>query len=158
MSRSGQVVVALLVGAAILVGMTWFDSGVLAAERAKAQANSDIGSFAAWWSLGALALAAAVLSLGALAWWSRSAVVGAVFVVLGVLFASIPIVVLRPAAPAPDFLDSLFLGMGPMNAIILLGATMLVAGVAAIWRDVQGRRTTPAAPANLSRGRSARPR
>ena len=155
MSRSGQVVVALLVGGAILVGMTWFDSGVLAAERAKAQANSDIGSFAAWWSLGALSLAAAVLSLGALAWWSRSAIVGVVFVVLGALFAAIPVIVLWPSAPAPDFLDSLFLGMGPMNAIILVGATMLIAGVAAIWRDLSLRR---AAAPNLNRGRSARPR
>jgi hypothetical protein len=153
MSKSARVVTALVVGVAVFIAMVWFDNGVLAPARVAAQANFDYMSFTLLWSLGAIALAGSGLALGALAWWSGSWIVGAVDVLIGGFFALTPVIVLRQGSPAPGWLNNLFIGMGPMSAMILLGAAMLVAGIAAVWRDLSIRRTGA-----VPRGRSARTR
>jgi hypothetical protein len=101
-------------------------------------------------------VAASALAIGGLAWWSQSWIVGAIFLVFGAVFALVPIIVLRQGSPAPGWLSDLFRGMGPMSAMIILGAAMVVSGLAAIWRDVSLRRQAVAA--SVSRGRSGRPR
>jgi len=156
MSKSGRVVVALMIGFAVFAAMTWFDNSLLVDARRQASADFDASIFGILWSLGAIAVAASALAIGGLAWWSQSWIVGVIFLVFGAVFALVPIIVLRQGSPAPGWLNDLFLGMGPMSAMIILGAAMVVSGVAAISRDVQVGRQAALAP--VSRGRSGRPR
>lgn len=101
------------------------------------------------WSLGHLAVAGAAVALVRLAWLSRSSVVGAIYVVVGSLFALLPWIqanfvpakyaFVPQAGVLPPPLVSAVQGIagatfGPLNGFIMLGGVMAIAGVCVIGR------------------------
>lgn len=102
------------------------------------------------WSLGHLAIAGAALVLARLAWWSRSTVVGTIYLVVGALFALLPwiganFVPNRYAhVPYADVLPAPLVSavqdvggatFGPLDAFVMIGGVMAIAGVCVIARS-----------------------
>jgi hypothetical protein len=111
----------------------------------------DPNDFTVAFSLGSLAVAGSVLLLGALAWRSRSVLVGAIYSAVGAIVAFLPVIVWRfaaqingnpPVLPKPiadGVSQNYFWSNGPLNAMGMIGAAMLVAGILVIGRSIRGR-------------------
>jgi hypothetical protein len=138
MSPRWRWIVALVLAAAVFAAATWLDSKALIEARSQAAASFEEGALPWLVALVAFAIAAGGILFAGLAWWSRSALVGFVFLVTGLAeFLSQPIVVSGTALPG--WLDQplktwLWSTSGPMSAAFILGAALAVAGVVALYR------------------------
>jgi hypothetical protein len=105
------------------------------------------------WSLAVLAIAGAALLLARIAWWSRSTVVGIVYLVVGVGLALLPWlgasiaperfdhrpwadIFPTPVTTAVQFVETA--SFGPLDAFVMIGAVMAIAGVCVIVRSRRG--------------------
>jgi hypothetical protein len=158
MSKAGRAAVAILVAAAVLWLAGWLDGTVMRDIGRQAAASFDNTGLELAYSLGAVAVAGGVLLLGVLAWRSRSALVGAVYLVVGGYFAFMPVInwwgVVQingapPVLPGPiaDAVGQIFFSsFGPLNAIATVGAGMFVVGLLVVGGSlrarIRGRRAT----------------
>lgn len=158
--RSVRKLVALLGAAAVLGIAGWVDTVViLGIQRSSAQ-TFDVSQIA--WALpfGYLTIAAAVLVIGLLARWAQSGLVGLVYALVGAFLAFLfPILWLwaagvngaTPFLPEPiaTFITEVYsnLEQGPLNAVAIIGAGMLLVGLATIGHALRHR--APAAPAEV---------
>lgn len=157
MSKSGRALVALAVAAIVLVVAVWYDAGVLAEAELRGKATFDTGSTMILVSLGSFLVAGSVLLLARLAWNSRSMAVGVIYLVAGAFFAFLPWTFtsfttyrndVPPLLPDPlaKVLGDLYLAaVGPLNAVVIIGAGMAIGGVAAMAGSRRGR-SDPTAP------------
>lgn len=127
--------------------MLWFDSVFLADIRRNAQADFDSASYSLSFVVGAIGLAASVMVLAALAWWSRSSMVGIGYLLAGTPLLLAPVLFLNIGSALPVGLmnglaDLSLATSGPMSAGIVLGAASVLAGIVAVSRS-----RTDAAPA-----------
>jgi hypothetical protein len=156
--RTSRTLVALLGGAAILVAAARLDTDVLQGLQQRDAATFDITGRALAQPLGYLAIAGGILALGFLAWWARSLLVGLAYLVLGAFFAFLVTLVWTVAAQvndAPSVLPepiAVFLSQvyrqaegGPVHAVAIIGAGMLLIGLATIRQVLRSR-----APADQS--------
>lgn len=159
MSRAGRAVVAILVAAAVLWLAGWLDGTVMRDVQRQEAATFDPTGFVLAYSLGSLAVAGGVLLLGVLAWRSRSALVGATYVVLGGFFAfmlvtnwwfAAQINGAPPLLPGPiaDAVSQVYLwSYGPLNAVATVGGGMFLVGLLVVGRSPRarmvGRRAEP---------------
>jgi hypothetical protein len=102
-------------------------------------------------SLGSIVVAGSVLLLGVLAWRSNSVGVGVIYVLVGSFFVFLPAIVTgfatqaddSPAllpGPIADAVGRIFLwSTGPLNAVGIVGAGMLIAGLVVAARSLSGR-------------------
>jgi hypothetical protein len=114
-------------------------------------ATFDLTGLALALSLGSLAVVSALLLLGFLAWRSRSALVGAAYVLVGGFFAFLPVIMwgfaaqngnTPPALPGliVDILGQIyFWTAGPLNAVGMIGAGMFVVGLLVVGGSLQAR-------------------
>jgi hypothetical protein len=143
--RMIRTVVALLGGAAILVAAAWLDTDVLRGIQQRAAATFDITVMAWALPLGYLAIAGGILALGLLARWARSLLVGLAYLVVGAFFAFLGTLVWTVAAQvndAPSVLPepiAVFVSQvyrqaesGPLHTVAIIGAGMLLIGLATI--------------------------
>lgn len=157
MSSMSRSVGGIALGVILLLGLTWFDADPLWYAQRQAGTNFDNAGYSLLWALGALAMSGSVLLIGALAWRSRSILLGVVYVIVGALFVVTPVLVLNSVV-MPDWLAEGFPGLlstsSPLRAGTTVGAGMFVAGLVALWtwaRDRRAARTsgTASAPAGL---------
>jgi peptidoglycan/LPS O-acetylase OafA/YrhL len=156
MRKVGWSALALVAAAGVLAGMAWFDTTVVAVAQQQARAMFDFGQAMPLWTLGMLAIAGAVLLLALLAWRSRSAVVGVVYLAVGGFFACLPWIVMSltfsrndapPVLPEPiaiALFDFWTATTGPLNAVGVVGAGMAIVGVAVLVRRPRARTITGA--------------
>jgi hypothetical protein len=142
---------ALGAAAVALPVLAWLDGTVMRSVQRYASANFDIGPAAVVSALVSLAVAGTVLLLALLAWRSRSSVVGLAYVVVGTFFTFITWVLFTlaagrngapPALPEPiaTAISRLYVdSVGPLNAVIIVGAGMLLIGIAVIARAFRDR-------------------
>jgi hypothetical protein len=153
----GRATLALGAAVPVLVGIWWFDHVVVAYAFAHPAFASNLFPEATignpLWSLGHLALAGAALTLARLAWWSRSAVLGTICLVVGALFAlypwmyenlladkvrNVPQADVLPAPLASAVRDIGAATFGPLGASVMIGGVISIAGafvVARLLRD-----------------------
>ncbi len=98
-----------------------------------------------------------MLGLGGLAWRSGSLAVGTVYAVVGAFFAFLPVLLFDlgaqvndtpPVLPQliADAVGQVYLRVeGPLNAVVIIGAGMLVAGLAVIVRSLRSAPTAETA-------------
>jgi hypothetical protein len=155
MSKVGRTALALVAAAVALVAITWFDTTVVHDAAQQGAQAFDHSQYALFASLGTVASAGAVLLLALLAWWSRSAAVGVLYAAVGAYFAFQLWIWMNlagqrndtpPMLPYP--LDSAvnhihLATAGPLNAVGIIGAGMLIAGVAVITRSLRERTGSP---------------
>lgn len=154
MSKLGRATLALAAGSAVLVPVWWLDHVVIQYAFAHPAFASNLFAEATvgnpLLSLGQLTLAGAALSLVRLAWWSNSSLVGSIYVVVGALlalrpwmhanfvpqrYAHVPFLDLL-AAPLVSAVQGLGSATGgPLDAFIMIGAVMAIAGVGVIARS-----------------------
>jgi hypothetical protein len=96
-------------------------------------------------ALGGLAVAAAIVLYAGLAWWARSLIASAVFVLVGAALTLVFPIYLTFPGPWPLNLDQAFLwwlttAYGPLNSGNSLGAGLAVAGVIGLYRWATTRR------------------
>ena len=151
MSKAGRAAVAILAAAAVLWLAGWLDGTVMRDIQSQAAASFDETGLELAYSLGAVAVAGSVLLLGVLAWRSRSALVGAVYLVVGGYFAFMPLInwwgvvqingapPLLPGPIASAMGQIYFSSFGPLNAIATVGAGMFVVGLLVIGRALRAR-------------------
>lgn len=155
MPKAGRAALALVVALGVLAVMAWFDTTVVREALARGRPTFEMGQYTLLWSLGSFATAAAVVLLVALAWRSRSAAVGAIYLVVGGLFAFLPWILVSFASshngvPAllPDPLAIAVASLheatiGQLNAVGVIGAGMALAGVAVLVRSFRERPDPP---------------
>lgn len=155
MPKASRAALALVVAVGVLAVMAWFDTTVVREALQRGRPTAELGPFALLQSLGALATAAAVVLLVLLAWRSRSVAVGVIFLVVGAFvelrmwilwsFASgrndIPALLPDPLAIAVANLAEVT--QGPVNAVGVIGAGMVIAGVAVMARSYRERTGEP---------------
>ena len=151
MSGSRRAAIPIVVAGAVLLLAGWLDGSVVRDIQAQAGAAFDPSGIVLAMSLGSLAVAGSVLLLGALAWRSRSALVGAAYALVGAFFAFQPVIVWRFAAQINDTPPVLpepiaqaisqiyFWSDGPLDAVGTIGAGMMVAGIAVLGRAFRDR-------------------
>jgi hypothetical protein len=151
MSKAGRAAVAILVAAAVLWLAGWLDGTVMRDIGRQAAQSFDETGLELAYSLGAVAVAGGVLLLGVLAWRSRSALVGAVYLVVGGCFAFMPLINwwggvringAPPVLPGPiaDAVGQIFFSsFGPLNAIATIGGGMFIVGLLVVGRSVGAR-------------------
>jgi hypothetical protein len=155
MPKAGRAALALVVAVGVLLVMAWFDTMVVVEAGQRAQAIFDSGQAMPLWSLGLFAISGSVLLLGMLAWRSRSTAVGAIYLVVGGFFALLPWILISlassrndvpPALPEPLAIavgDVYVASVGPLKAVLVIGAGMAIAGVAVIARSFLERTGQP---------------
>jgi hypothetical protein len=140
MSRAGRTALALVAALGVLAAMAWFDAAVLLQAEQRARAAFDSGQAALPFSLGSFAIAGSVLLLAHLAWASRSMAIGVIYLVVGAFFA-----LLRwlpdPLASAVSYLY--VTTVGPLNAVVVIGAGMAIAGVVVLAASFRERTRQP---------------
>ena len=150
--RFARAGIALVAAAGILVLAGWLDGQVFVEIRRQEAASFDPGQLAWTLPVGYLAVAAGVLAVTGLALWSRSLLVGVAYMLVGTFFAFLftivwqfsaeingaPPVLPRPVAQLVGNLDA-WGAQGPLNAWSVIGAGMLLAGLATISRVVRRR-------------------
>lgn len=153
-NRAGATIVA---AGLALYASGWFDGQVMPGIQRQAGSSFDPNGLALASSLGSVAIAGAVLLIGALAWRSRSMAVGVTYSCIGAFFAFLPVIMWRFAAqingnppilprPIADELSQIFVwSSGPLNATGMVGAGMFVTGILLIGGSFRGRSASPAA-------------
>ncbi len=145
MSRASYSGVAAIGAVLAIVFFSWLDAAVIRDAVLQAQGD-DPAPANALIALARVGLAVCILGLSLAAWRSKSALVGALYAMVGVVLAFLPVIFLtlatgRNGAPAvlPEPMARLLTDLargtiGPVNAVGLLGASMLVVGVALLVR------------------------
>jgi hypothetical protein len=155
MSKVGKRALALGAAAAVLVVMAWFDTTIVRDAAKQGALIFDHSQYALVAALGMILSAGAVLLLALLAWRSRSVAVGVIYALVGAYLAFQQWIWMDlagqingapPVLPYP--LDSavnhiLNATIGPLIAVGIIGAGMLVAGVAVIPRSLRQRTGSP---------------
>ena len=150
--RFARAGIALVAAAGILVLAGWLDGQVFVEIRRREASTFDISQLAWTLPVGYVAVAAGVLAVTGLALWSRSLLVGVAYALVGAFFAFLftivwqfsasingaPPVLPPPIAQLVGTLDA-WGAQGPLNAWSIIGAGMLLAGLATISRVVRGR-------------------
>ena len=161
--RSGRTIAAI-VGAGILLAIAgWIDTVVLAAIRTSA--NSSFDPRTIFWaeSFGFLMVAGAVLAIALLGRWARSGLVGVVYTVVGAFLVFLaPINWLWAASindagpilpePITTLVNKIYehAEAGPSNAVAIIGAGMLLVGIASIVDAMRHRAPAASAPVATS--------
>lgn len=138
MSGRTRWVIALGVAAVVFALVVWIDAGILQRARQEASATFTMGSFLWLWVLANLAVAAAAILFGGLAWWSQSLLVSLVFLLAG-LAETLTLPLVFGNYGLPDALNYNLVGWtqwtsGPTNAALIMGAALATAGVIGIYR------------------------
>lgn len=144
-NRSNRKLVALAAAIAVLVIAGWLDTVVVVGIQRRYEQTFDISLFAWALSIGYLIVAAAVLAIALLARWAKSVLVGLVYAVVGAFLVLLfPMIWLGAVGlnGAPPFLpepiatlvnDAYLYGeQGPLNAVAIIGAGMLIVGIVSI--------------------------
>lgn len=151
MSKSGRAAIAILVAGAVLFLAGWLDGSVMRDIQRHASATFDLNGLSLALSLGSLGVAGCVLLLGALAWRSHSALVGAAYALGGAFIAFLPVILWRfatqvndtpPLLPKPiaQAVSQIYSwSAGPLNAFGTIGAGMLLVGLLVVGRSFQSR-------------------
>jgi len=151
MSKARGPALALVAAPVVLILMAWFDTTVVHGASQQAAATFDMSQVGLVVALGMTLVAGAVLALALIAWRSRSVAVGVVYAVVGAYLALQVWIIWTFAAQindTPPVLPEPFLSAvtnlyhatdGPLNAVGIIGAGMLVAGVAVIARSFRHR-------------------
>jgi hypothetical protein len=167
MVKADRPVIAIVAAGAVLYAGGWFDGQVMTEIRRQTGISFDPNGFMLALSVGSLAVAGAVLLLGALAWCSRSLLVGAIYSAVGAVVAFLPVITWRFAAqindnppllpqPIADAVSRVYVwSNGPLNAMGTIGAGMLVIGILVVGRSSRGRSTDSVAEPLTERGPSA---
>ncbi len=153
-------VVAIAAAAAIIGIAGWLDSVVLVGIQRTAEATFDPTQLT-WSQASAYLLAAgAVLLIGLLARWAGSATVGLVYALVGAFLAFLSPIVWTwsasingadPILPGPiaSFVNFVYpVEQGPVNAVAIIAAAMLLVGIASILAAMRGRASAPAGVPN----------
>ena len=129
----------------VLVVVGWLDTVVMVGIQRDSQTTFDISQIVWALPLGYLAVAAALLVVGLLARWVNSAFVGLVYALVGAFLTfmfpiewqlAAEINGAAPLLPGPlaSFVNEAYLRteQGPLNAVAIVGAGMLLVGLASI--------------------------
>jgi hypothetical protein len=148
--------VALVAAGVVLLIVGWLDTVVLVGIQRRSEETFDISQVAWALPLGYLAVAAALLAIGLLARWVNSAFVGLAYALVGAFLTFLfpiewqwaaAINGAAPFLPGPiaSFVNEAYLRteQGPLNAVAIIGAGMLLVGLANIGLAL--RRERPAA-------------
>jgi len=151
--------IALVGAAAILFLAGWLDGQVFRDIQRGVSRFFDYGLVSWTLPLGYLMVAASVIAVVGLAVWSKSLLVGVVYAAVGAFFAFLftltwlfatEINGVPPVLPQPlvVVISRIWLwgAEGPLNAVSIIGAAMLLAGLASIALVVWRRVTTPREP------------
>jgi len=154
--RSARKLVALVGAGVVLLVCGWLDAVVIVGISRRANETFDPSGIAWALSFGYLVVAGAVLVVALLARWARSAVVGVVYVLVGVFFVFLPPInwlwaaTINGASPIlPDPLLTLVntayvdAEQGPLNAVAIIGAAMLLVGGLSVAGVLRTRPSTP---------------
>jgi hypothetical protein len=151
MSKAGRATIAILAAGAVLFLAGWFDTGVVQDIRQQEMATFDATRLSLALSIGSIVIMSAVFLLGVLAWRSRSALVGVVYVLLGASFAFLPVIIFGftaqindapPVLPGPivDVLTPIYSWVaGPLNTGVTIGAGIFVVGLLVVGRTLRAR-------------------
>jgi hypothetical protein len=144
-NQSIRKLVALAAATAVLVIAGWLDTVVIVGIQRSSEATFDISQFAWALSFGYLTVAGAVLTIALLARWARSILVGLVYAVVGAFLVFLSPMIWLGAVGlngAPPFLpgpiatlvnDAYLYGeQGPLNAVAIIGAGMLMVGIGSV--------------------------
>jgi hypothetical protein len=157
MARAGRAASALVAAAVVLTFMAWFDTTAIRDAAQQAAQDFDSRPYAIVASIGTLMTGGSVLLLAVLAWRSRSVPVGVIYALVGGYFVFQAPIWMNLAsassdgsqAPLPgpliNVVNSLAMAsVGQLNAVGVIGAGMLVAGVAVIASRLRERTGSPA--------------
>ena len=155
--------VAFVGAAVILVVVGWLDAVVIVAIQRRSAQSFDVTGIG--WALpfGYLILAGAILAIALLGRWAASVLVGVAYAIVGAFltflfpitwFLAAGVNGATPVLPEPiaTFISNIYFNVeqGPLNAIAILGATLLLVGLATIGQAVRKRvpamTTGPAVP------------
>jgi hypothetical protein len=151
MSRVGRSALALAAAVVVLVMIAWFDTTVVSDAAQQGAQSFDNRRYVLVAALGTILIAGSVLLLALLAWRSRSVAVGVVYTAVGAYFALQLWVWMNLAAQVNDtppvlpypldrVVNHIFSATyGRLNAVGIVGAGMLVAGVAVLAQRVRER-------------------
>jgi len=151
MPKAGRAVIAVAVAMAVLFLAGWFDSRFIRDIQRQGAATFDPTGPSLARSVGSVVVVSALLLLAFLAWRSRSALVGAAYVLVGGFFAFLPVIMwgfaaqngnTPPALPGliVDILGQIyFWTAGPLNAVGMIGAGMFVVGLLVVGGSLQAR-------------------
>jgi hypothetical protein len=155
--RLGRTIAAIVGAGILLVIAGWLDTVVLVGIKRSSESSFDIAAFVWSQSFGFLAIAGAVLAVGVLGLLARSLLVGVVYALVGALLVFLgPIVWLGAASingadpilpePITTLVNNLYFygEQGPLNAVAIIGAGMLLVGIVSISDGIRHR--APAAP------------
>ena len=159
-SRQVRLIVGLVAPLVALWLANWFDGQFVADAGIEAGRSFDIGQEMYATNVGLFATAALVLAVAAVILWSQSRIVAVFCIVLGGFYAFLPaleaLLALRvnddaPSAqePVATFINARFAEVisGTIGSVYVVGAALLLAGVAALIRDVlRGRSAGSARP------------
>jgi hypothetical protein len=164
--QSTRKLVALLGAAAVLVIADWVDTVMVTGIRLSSGQTFDVSQME--WALpfGYLTVAAGGLAIVLLARWAQSVLVGLVYALVGAFFAFLfPIIWLwaagvngaTPVLPGPivTFLTDVYINteQGSLNAVAIIGAGMLLVGLASIGYALRNRASP--APGGAERPRES---
>ena len=146
MPRLGRASLALVALAAVLVAIWWLDHMVIPYPTVGTYADETMYE-SPLRSLGYVAIVGAALVLARLAWWSRSAVVGTTYLVVGAFFAMLPWVyvfffphglpAVLPTGLARVVKELRMVTAGPLDAFVTLGGVMAIVGVFVLARSLR---------------------
>jgi Na+/proline symporter len=159
MPKAGRAVIAVTVAMAVLFLAGWFDSRFIRDIQRQGAATFDSTGPSLALSVGSVVVVGTLLLLAFLVWRSRSALVGAAYVLVGGFFAFLPVILWGFAAQngnTPPVLPGLMVDVvsqiyfwtaGPLNAVGMIGAGMFVVGLLVVGRSIRawmaGRRAEP---------------
>jgi len=151
MSKTARSVVALVAAFGVLAALAWFDTVVLVEAQRRTAATFDPGQESLLISLGAFAIAGALLLLWRLGVGSGSVAVGAIYLVVGAFFGLLPWLLWTFAAGSndvpPRLPDPLATAVaeiyartvGLLDAVVIIGAGMAIIGGTVIVGAIRGR-------------------
>lgn len=161
--------IAIAAAAVLLFVGGWVDNHVMTRFDQQFRSTFDPAWPTFALAIGQLAVAGAVVLLVVLAWRSRSRLVGWTYLLAGAFFLGLRLLVwlfafgvnnAPPVAPAPiaDLLSGLmFDTFGPLNAIPMVGAGMVLGGLLVLGRRLNDRSIARASERRAIDGQPVRP-
>jgi hypothetical protein len=150
--RERRFVLGVVAAGVVLVVAAWLDTSVVAVVVRQAASNFDMTQSGMAYGIGSIILAGLVLAVAWIGWRCRSLALGVVYALVGGLFAfllylafalggsingSLPVLPDPLATALGNLLSSTY---GPLNGVMIVGATMVVIGVAQIVASIRERR------------------